>query len=144
MALAVELHQLLEHDRAGRHVDAEGERLGGEDGLDAPVGEVPVAEHRQVLVSEALDALLDDPAVALALCLVDEAHPAGQQLAHGGLAASTTEDEGDRRQQPLTLEPLDDLVPTGAAARATAAHEGATAISAARSPPAGVSSTGWA
>jgi hypothetical protein len=33
VALAVELREPLEDDRAGRHVDAEGERLGGEDDL---------------------------------------------------------------------------------------------------------------
>ena len=52
----------------------------------------------------------------LALGLVDEAHAAGQQLAHRAVAAGTTEDEGDRRQQALALEPLDDL---GAARTAT-------------------------
>ena len=34
VALAVELGQLLQHDRAGRHVDAQRQRLGGEHRLD--------------------------------------------------------------------------------------------------------------
>ncbi len=48
VGLAVELHQPFEHDAAGRHVDAERQRLGGEDGLDQ-------APHEQLL-----DDLLED------------------------------------------------------------------------------------
>ncbi len=48
VGLAVPLRELLEHDRAGRHVDAEGQGLGGEDGLHQPPHE------------ELLDALLED------------------------------------------------------------------------------------
>ncbi|MDK6919069.1 hypothetical protein QP269_25895, partial [Escherichia coli] len=33
VCFAVELDQLLQHNRAGRHVDAQRERLGGEDDL---------------------------------------------------------------------------------------------------------------
>ena len=36
---AVELHQLLQHHRPGRHVDAQCQRLGGEDNLDQPADE---------------------------------------------------------------------------------------------------------
>ena len=38
-ALAGELGEPLDHDRAGRHVDAERQRLGGEHHLDEPLGE---------------------------------------------------------------------------------------------------------
>jgi hypothetical protein len=42
--LAVVLDQLLEHHRAGRHVDAQGEGLGGEDRLDEQVQQ-PLPHH---------------------------------------------------------------------------------------------------
>ncbi len=47
---AVEFHQPFQHHRAGRHVDAERQRFGGEHRLDQPCGEQlldRVPEHRQ-------------------------------------------------------------------------------------------------
>ena len=46
--LTVELHQLFEHDRARRHVDAERQGLGREDGLDRPCGEQLLDDLRKV------------------------------------------------------------------------------------------------
>ena len=94
VALAGELGQLLDHHGAGRHVDAEGEGLGGEHDLDESLdeagldrllerrhhagvvggdarleaGEPPVvAEEREVVVAEVGDVALDDLADADAL-----------------------------------------------------------------------------
>jgi hypothetical protein len=92
--LAVPLDQLLQHHRAGRHVDAQRERLGGEHRLDQPLDEqllddllegrqhagvvcgdaalqavqpVPVAEHAEVLARDRGGAALDDVADPLGL-----------------------------------------------------------------------------
>ena len=135
--LAVELHELLEDDGARRHVDAEGERLGREDRADPPGGEellddlaegrqhpgvvggeaagqaldeVPVAEHAEVLVGQARTrAPRRCAGSARPRPSGISAHVVAQQLPHRGLAADPAEDEGDRRQQPLALEPCDDL-----------------------------------
>ena len=59
VGLAVPLVELLEHDRAGRHVDAEGQRLGGEDGPDQALGEqllhdlLEDREHARVMGGDA-------------------------------------------------------------------------------------------
>jgi hypothetical protein len=85
VCLAVPLRQPLDHHRAGGHVDAERQRLGGEHDLDKtgreqlfddllegrqhagvvtrdaarePFGEVVVSQHRQVVVGDVLATLL--------------------------------------------------------------------------------------
>ena len=129
--LAVELLELLEHDSACGHVDAEGERLRREDhaqqllleelfddllegrqktgmvGGDAalqPVEPLPVAEHREVVVAQRAAALFDDRADLVALRLVGEAKTRAHELADGGVAPRPTEDEEDRGQQVLGPE----------------------------------------
>ena len=107
VGLAVELLQLLEHDGAGRHVDAEREGLGGEHHLDQPAREellddllerrqqagvvggdaalealqpLPVAEHGEVLVGEVGARVLDDRADLVALLGRREPHARAQAL----------------------------------------------------------------
>ncbi|MGX1121665.1 hypothetical protein RKD37_007028 [Streptomyces ambofaciens] len=136
--LAVPLDELLQHDRAGGHVDAEGEGLGGEDGLhqtadeqllddlleggqharvvggDAalqPLQPLVVAQDVQVLAGDGGGALLDQGPHPLPGALVVEPEARVQALLDGGLAAGPAEDEGDRGQQPLGVQPLDDLGP---------------------------------
>ena len=97
--LAVELLELLEHDGARGHVDAERERLGREDRLQQlaleellddllergqhagvvggdpaleAVEPVPVAEHAEVRVGDGARALLDDGADLVALPALGE------------------------------------------------------------------------
>ena len=99
MGLAVELDQLLEHDGSGGHVDAEREGFSGEHRPNVPghkqflddlaerrqhagmvrgeparypLGEVPVPENREVVVSQPCRALLHELAVALPLRRSDE------------------------------------------------------------------------
>jgi hypothetical protein len=97
VGLAVPLGELLEHHRAGGHVDAQRERLGGEHGLDQTGGEqllddllegrkhagvvrgqpalqplepLPVAEHPQVLARQGRRPRLDVHADPLGLLAV--------------------------------------------------------------------------
>ncbi len=56
-------------------------------------------------------ARLDDLADPDAGRLVVEPQPRVEALLDGGLAAGAAEDERDRRQQPLRVEPIDDLGP---------------------------------
>ena len=146
--LAVELDEPLEDDRARRHVDPEGQGLGREDRADPPVGEeastisrkvgsiagvvgavaarepldeVPVAEDGEVLVGQRGDPLLHEPAVpGPAGGLVDEPGVLCEQLGDGRVAADPAEDEGDRREQPVAVEPLDDVAPARSPTRTTA------------------------
>ena len=138
VGLAVPLDQLLQHHAAGRHVDAEGERLGGEDRLHQAhreqllddllegrqhagvvggdpalegVEPLPVAQHPQVLVRQLAGAVLDVQPDPLALLRGVEPQPGLHALLHGRRAAGTAEDEGDRRQQAVAAEPLDDVGP---------------------------------
>ena len=105
VVVAGELRQLLDDDRAGRHVDADGERLGGEHDLDQPLDEaglddllerrhhagvvggdaglelgeeLAVAEHGEVVVGEPVEAGVDDLADAVALGAVGQAQPGGE------------------------------------------------------------------
>ena len=142
--LAVELLELLEHDGAGRHVDAEREGLGGEDDLhqlaleellddllegrdhagvvggDAPFEPFEprvVPEHAQVLVAQARAALLDQVPDLVALPLLGEAHIRAQHLLHGLVAADPAEDEEDRGQQIAIAEQPHDIGPVHAIAQ---------------------------
>ena len=108
--LAVELHQPLQNHGPCRHVDAQGQRLGGEHRTDTArseellddlperrqhpgmvgretageaLDEVPVAQHAKVLVGQALDAFLDRATDPVPLHLRYQPNAAGEQLAHG-------------------------------------------------------------
>ncbi len=134
--LAVELLELLEHDRARGHVDAERQRLGREDDLDQlaleevlddllerrqqtgvmrgdaaleVVEPLVVAEHREILVQQRPGALLDDRADLRALLRAGQPHARTTHLLHGRVAAHAAEDEEDRRQQVRPLQQLDDI-----------------------------------
>ncbi len=136
--LAVPLDELFQHHRAGGHVDAEGEGLRREHGLDQAAYEqflddllegrqharvvggdaalealqpLVVAEDVQVLGRDGRRALLDEGAYPLARLVVVEPEPRVQALLDGGLAGGAAEDEGDGGQQPLGVEPFDDLGP---------------------------------
>ena len=131
---AVELLELLEHDGARRHVDAEGERLGREHDLDQLAQEqllddlfergqqagvvrcdaslevvepVVVAEHREVFVEQGAGALLDDRSYLDALLVRCQPHAAAPDLLHGGIAADPAEDEEDRGQKVRPGQQLD-------------------------------------
>jgi hypothetical protein len=138
MCLTVELRQPLQHYRAGRHVDAQRQRLGGEHGADEAayeqfldgllerrdqpsvvrcdaaaqrVAPFPVAEHLEVLRCDAGRLLVDDAVDLVALVLVGEPHARIHALPDCRVAADPAEDEGDRRQQSLGIEPGDDVRP---------------------------------
>ena len=131
--------ELLDDHRAGRHVDAERERLGGEhdlaqaaheqllddllerrqhagvvggDAAGQAVEEVVVAEHVQVLVGQV-------PAGSPRRTRRSSSRSSGvvsrtlalEALGDRGVAADPAEDEHDRRQQPLAVEPVDDVDP---------------------------------
>lgn len=140
MLLAVPLDELLQHHRAGGHVDAERQGLGGEDGLhQAPDeqllddllerrqharvvgGDAPfqpfepfvVAQDMEVLAGDGRGPLLDDLADQPAVVLVVEPESGVQALLDGGLATRPAEDERDRGEQPLVVQPVDDLGPAG-------------------------------
>ena len=83
-------------------------------GGDAPLQAfepLVVAEDVEVLVGDGGGALLDDLADLRARLVVVEPQARVQALLDGGLAAGPAEDEGDGGQQPLGVEPLDDLGP---------------------------------
>ncbi len=136
--LAVPLDELLQHHRAGGHVDAEREGLGGEHGLHQTAHEqlldnllerrqharvmggdpalqtlqpLVVAEDVQVLGGNGRRALLDQGTHLVPRLVVVEPESGVQTLLYGGLAGGAAEDEGDGGQQALGVEPLDDLGP---------------------------------
>lgn len=136
MLLAVELDELLQHDRAGRHVDAQGQRFGSEYGPDQPGGEelldgVPkgrqhagvvggypaqqplaplvVAQHGQIGVGQIAAAVLDDLGDLGAFLLGRELQRRAEALLHGGVAAGPGEHEGDGGQQPGRVQGSDDV-----------------------------------
>src|SRR3954453_3316867 len=133
---AVPFDERLEDDAAGRHVDAEGERLRREDDLDETfaeqllddllehrqhpgmvrgdaalqrVGELAETEHREVVVRDVDDTRVEDVADAPTLRGFGEAQPGPQALAHGRITTVAAEDEHDRGEQPRPVEGLDDL-----------------------------------
>jgi hypothetical protein len=113
VALAVELREPLDHDRPRRHVDAEGERLGGEDhlheaGREARLDRLLERRHHPGVVGgdarlmpasqvrwpstsrsprRARGALLADGADAARSSCVGQAEARVQALAHGVVAA---------------------------------------------------------
>ena len=138
VVVARELGQLLDDHGARRHVDADGQRLGGEHRLDQPLDEagldrllerrhhpgvvggdaglelgeeLPVAEHGEVLVADPLQAGGDDLPDAVALFGRRQPHPSGRARPRRLLALVAAEDEHDRRQQPALLEQVDRLDP---------------------------------
>ena len=145
MGLAVELVQLLQHDAAGRHVDAKGKRFGGEDGLDQPVDEqllhdllegrqhpgvvrgetaqqavppAPETEHIEVIRGDVLGGLVDALGDDLLFPLGGQPESGRDALGHGGIAAGAGEDERDGRQEVLPVQAGDDLRPAGLPHRA--------------------------
>jgi hypothetical protein len=132
--LAIPLAEALDDDRSGRHVDAERERLGGEDDLDEAAAEEVLnhllegREHAGVVsgdaATQALAELLEaedfqigvgqlragvvEGGVDLGLLLGGGEVEAGlQALLHRLRASGSAEDEDDGREQPLVIE-LDD------------------------------------
>ena len=159
--LAVPLVQFLDDDGPGRHVDAQGQRLGREHhadqagreqlldhllkggehpgvvGGDAPLqaGEpFAVAEHGEVLVRDVRGPPLHELGDRGHLIGLGEPQPGGQALLHGRVAAGPAEDELDSRQQPGPVEPGDDLGPVRRPAPA-GARRGRAAAAAARAAP---------
>src|SRR5665648_82561 len=134
MGRADPLHQAVQHHRPGGHVDAQRERLGGEDHLHEATGEqlldglleqreqtrvvrgdaplqrlapLPVAEDRQVLRPDDAAASLDGVPDRCGLLRGGQPQAGAHALLHRRLAPGTGEDEEDRRQQRLTIEHLD-------------------------------------
>ena len=136
VVLAGELRELLDDDGAGRHVDAERQRLGREHDLEQPRGERlldrflhrrhharvvrgepglepgeprVVAEHVEVVVGERGGVPFRDLAQLAAFGRRGQPQARGDALVDGLVAAGATEHEHDRRQHLLVPEPLDDL-----------------------------------
>ena len=140
VGLTVPLGELLDHHGARGHVDAQRQGLGGEDdlaqpadvellhdllegrqhpcvvGRDAarePVEEVVVAQDVQVVGVEVLGGVLDEGEDLVALLGRGEPHPGGEALGDRGVAADPAEDEDDRGQQAVALEPGDHVGSAG-------------------------------
>ena len=132
--LAVVLDQLLQDHGARGHVDAQRQRLGGEDDLDqAAIEELfddvaesrehprvvcgesadhrsapaPEAEHFEVLGRDVGDPGVDDGGDLLLLGHVGEFHAGGAELLQRALATGAGEDEHDRGQHRARAEQLD-------------------------------------
>ena len=152
--LAVELHQPLEDDRAGGHVDAQSQCLRGEYSLDQALGEqllhgvaehrqhsgvvcgqaaqqpLPpfvVAEHDQVGVGQVGAPAVDDLGDAGALVVGGQPQRRAQALFDRGVAADAGEDERDGGQQPFVVQHLDDVGPRRRSVDARAAAMAAAA-----------------
>ena len=134
VGLTVVLDQLLDDHGAGRHVDAQRQRLGGEDHLDQALGEalfddrlegrqqagvvggdaategldegVPV-ERVPVGGGQATRMPVGDLEQPAALGAGGQPQPRAEQLADRLVAAGPAEDEEDRRQQAAFGERLD-------------------------------------
>ncbi len=138
--LAVELAQPLQDDRARRHVDAECQGLGGEHGTHEAADEqlldhflergqhpgvvrgdaalktvqpLPVAEYAQVVRGDARGTGAYVLADALPLLRRGQPQAGAHAGGHRGVTARPAEHEGDRREQPGTVEMADDLGPAG-------------------------------
>ena len=136
VCFSVELDQLLQHDCAGRHVDAQCERLGGEDDLDqafvkelfhnvperrqharvvrrkttdedaAPAQE---AENLQVLLRNVSHTVIDNLFDALLLIPVGEFCARSTDLCERTFAARAGEDENNRGQHIHGAEHADNI-----------------------------------
>ena len=140
VGLAVPLVQLLDDHGPGRHVDAERQRLGREHRTDqagreqllddllergqhpgvvrrdpAPQAVQPlaVAEHGQVLRRDVRGAALGGLLDHLGLFRRGQPQPRGQALLDRRVTAGPAEDERDRGQQPVRVEPGDHIGPVG-------------------------------
>ena len=149
---AVELHELLEHDGAGGHVDAEREGLGGEDDLEQASGEQlldhglqqrqhagvvggvavhdPASEGCQaqdllVLDTDLGELLVEHGADLPPLLVVGQPQPGPCALLDRSLASGAGEDEHDRGQQRRVVEQLHDLRAAHRARAGTAAARAA-------------------
>jgi hypothetical protein len=138
VAFALPLGQPLDRHRAGRHVDAERQRLGGEHRLDQALGEqfldrlLEQRQHAGVVAGHAPSERLGQGVVAERvqvggvdrrdleveelqdlgpLCLAGEADVGRPALLERLVAAGTGEDEVDGGQQPFGLQQVDDLHP---------------------------------
>ncbi len=136
VALAVVLDQPLQDDGAGRHVDAQRQRLGGEHGLDQAgdeqlldgllerrqqpgvvrgdaalqsVAPLPVAENGEVGLRQLRGPPVDDGPDLGPLRLGGQPQTRVQALLDGGVAAGPGEDERDGGQQAVAVQPLDDV-----------------------------------
>ena len=140
VGLAVPLVQLLDDHGPGRHVDAEREGLGREDRADQagreqfldhlleggqhagvvrrdaapqPGQPLAVAEHGQVLRRDVRGAALGDLLDHLGLFRRGQPQPRDQALLDRRVAAGPAEDERDRGQQAVGVEPRDHVGPVG-------------------------------
>jgi hypothetical protein len=84
--------------------------VGGQPPLQ-PVEPLPVAEDLQVTAGDGAHPGLGDTADLGPLVGRGEPQPGVQALLHGRVTAGAAEDEQDRRQQPLAVEPLHDVGP---------------------------------
>ena len=136
VALPRELRQLFDHHRPGRHVDPQGEGLGGEDQLHQSRGEAhfhrflerrdhpgvvgrhprlqagqpgAVVQDPQVVVSQRVDLGLSYGPDLAALLRSGEAHPVVETLADGVVARRPAEDEVDGGQDVGVGQRLDHL-----------------------------------
>ena len=138
--VAVELGRLLEHHGAGRHVDPQRQRLGGEDHLDQPgreqllddraeqrqhprvVGGEPVdqpgaergeVERVEVGLRDLRDRGVDVRGDAPGFLTGRETQPGPAHLRDRAVAARAGEHEVDSGQEVLVVEPLDDVLTAG-------------------------------
>ncbi len=133
---AAELGEPLDHHRPGRHVDAEGQGLGGEHHLQQALGEAlldrlaerrhqpgvvggdarlegrrprAVPERAQVVVAQPLHRGLDELPDPGPLFGCGQPDPVLEAVAGGVVAGRPGEDEGDGRQHPRRSQVLDHL-----------------------------------
>jgi hypothetical protein len=136
VGLAVELDEFLEHHRAGRHVDAQGQGLGGEADLQQPAGEqllddvpegrqhagvvravavaqgpspLPEPEDPEVLGRDPLDPPVDGREDLVAFGVGGQPHPVDEELTDRAVATGAGEDEVDRREHRGTAHLGDDV-----------------------------------
>ena len=137
---AAELGEPLDHHGARRHVDAQGQGLGGEHHLEQPLRKapldrlaegrhqagvvrrhpgfeccrpLPVAQGPQVVVGQALHRLLDQSPDPGPLGIRGESNAVLEALSGGVVAGRTREDEGDGRQHPGFGQVRHHLGPSG-------------------------------
>jgi hypothetical protein len=138
--LTVPLRQLLQHDRARRHVDPQSQGLGREhhlhqaaqverlhallerrqhacvvrgDAATQRVQEVVVAQHLEIGGRQRAHRLLHEREHLVALLRRVEPEVGVEALLHRGITPGPAEDEHDRGQQQLALEPFDHVDPAG-------------------------------